>query len=130
MNLPDVKDRVKSGACSRVNICAGFRHSRFPVTPSSRRGQVVFLEFVCTLPIFALLLYTATTFHWWYTHTRENYGAAHLVVQREVDHHWSEDDNHIQIDDRVVAKMKPDGTVGGDRPSSMKWIHLRIWHLR
>lgn len=71
----------------------------------ARAGQVVFLEFAGTLPIFCILFVAMTMFHRYYTGSRHAYAQARLGVDVFLDNHHSD-----LRPPRVAPPATPEGT--------------------
>ena len=69
-----------------------------------RKGQILFLEFMATLPIFALLFLACSSFHKYYLYTTQEAGRARLGAWRRSLQHISQqpDVQNVQLTDRQV----------------------------
>jgi len=99
----------------------------------STRGQILFLEFMATLPIFALLFIAATAFHIYYKRTRAAYGEARLATWTHFDRHWSgqKDPQGLKVFKRELD-AQPDKASAENKPEishiKVEWYESVVSH--
>ncbi len=92
----------------------------------SRSGQVVFLEFAGTLPIWCILFMAMMTFHRHYQNTRHAYALARLNTEIMLDTHHSKNDlpQQEQGTDRDVKRFREKDTLTENNDPAIS--HLKV----
>lgn len=98
----------------------------------SRRGQVVFLEFAGTLPIFCILFMAMMSFHRHYQNTRHAYALARLNNDRMLDTHHS-GNREMQLEqgaDRDIQRKRENDDLTGGGPMPVTHFKSIEWETR